>query len=292
MVKVSILLAVYNGGEYIEEAINSILKQTYNNWELIIVNNGSTDNTQYIINQFTGSHPRIKAYEIGDKGKNKAYNYAFLKSSGSIICFFAADDKLVPTSIEERSSVINLSNDYSTCCLMTFSDDKNLDGIVFPRNRSKPNYSGGSIMFTKNLAEKIFPLPESQPNEDTWASLHLRAFARNLHIPKPLYFYRIHDKNSFGYELTFEEKRSRYLCRMEAFNIFFSKYSGCEEPFFQNEVKPFIKGLTLVKEGKVLSIPFIRNLGIKEKVVLVFYCSPFIYHIRYKYFKYLSGIFN
>lgn len=292
MDKVSILLAVYNGGSYIEEAINSILNQTYKNWELIIVNNGSTDNTQYVINQFIESNHRIKAYELGVKGKNKAYNYAFLKSSGRKICFFAADDKLVPSSIEERSLVINLNNEYSTCCLKTFSEDKEHNGIVFPRKLTTPNYSGGSIMFTRDLAEKIFPLPESQPNEDTWASLHLRAFAKNVHVPKPLYLYRIHNNNSFGYDLSFEEKRSRYLHRMEAQCIFYEKYKDCENPFLQYEITPFIKGLAFAKEGKALSIPFIRNLGIKEKVVLVFYCSPFLYHIRYKYFKYLSGILN
>jgi glycosyltransferase involved in cell wall biosynthesis len=292
MNKVSILLAVFNGGEYIEEAINSILNQTFNNWELIIVNNGSTDNTQDIINHFADSNPRIKVYDIGVKGKNKAYNHAFMHSKGDIICFFAADDKLELNSIEERSSVINLANGYSTCCLKTFSEDKEHDGIVFPRKLTTPNYSGGSIMFTRDLANKIFPLPESQPNEDTWASLHLRAFAENHHLPKPLYLYRIHSNNSFGYELTFEEKRSRYLHRMEAFNIFFGRYKECVNPFLQNEVKPFIKGLAMAKERKVSSILFIRNLGIKEKMVLVFYCSPILYHIRYKYFKYLSGILN
>jgi glycosyltransferase involved in cell wall biosynthesis len=74
MVKVSILLAVYNGSAYIDEAINSILNQTYPNWELIIVNNGSTDDTQSHLDKFSVKDSRIRVFDIGVKGKNKAYN--------------------------------------------------------------------------------------------------------------------------------------------------------------------------------------------------------------------------
>ncbi len=289
---VSILLAVYNGGAYIEDAINSILKQTYYNWELIIVNNGSTDNTQCIINKFTGIHPRIKAYKIEDKGKNKAYNYAFLKSSGSIICFFAADDLLVPTSIEERSSVINLSNEYSTCCLKTFSEDKNLDGIVFPRNRFKPNYSGGSIMFSRSLASKIFPIPESLPNEDTWTSLHLRAFGINRHLPETLYLYRIHNYNSFGYSLTFHEKREKYLNRMEAFVFFKEKWNSTENKAFDHYVNNFVRGLEFCKRFMRLSIILLEYLPLKDKMVLFFYSSSVVYKLRHRFFKFFSGVIH
>lgn len=292
MDKVSILLAVYNGGAYIEEAIESILAQEDSNWELIIVNNGSTDNTQAIIQRYAATDSRIFAFDIKEKGKNKAYNFAFQQSSGDIICFFAADDKLATDSIAKRSSVIKTKNDYSTCCLKTFSEDKDRDGVIFPKKMTNPNYSGGSIMFSRSLASKIFPIPESLPNEDTWTSLHLRAFGINQHLPEALYLYRIHNNNSFGYELSFEDKRKKYLHRMEAFNLFFDKYRNSNNQFILHDVIPFIKGLDFAKSTKILSILFVKDLALKEKLVLIFYCTPILYLIRYKYFKFLSGILN
>lgn len=292
MGKVSILLAVYNGGAYIEEAIESILAQEDSNWELIIVNNGSTDNTQAIIERYAAADSRIFAFDIKEKGKNKAYNFAFNQSSGDIICFFAADDKLATESIGKRSSVIKAKNDYSTCCLKTFSEDKDRDGVVFPKKMTNPNYSGGSIMFSRGLASKIFPIPESLPNEDTWTSLHLRAFGTNQHLPEALYFYRIHNNNSFGYGLSFHEKREKYLNRMEAFVFFKEKWNCTENKTFDHYIISFVKGLDFCKNYKRLSIILLRYLPIKDKMVLFFYSSSVVYMLRHKFFKLFSGIIH
>jgi glycosyltransferase involved in cell wall biosynthesis len=292
MVKVSILLAVYNGSAYIDEAINSILNQTYPNWELIIVNNGSTDDTQSHLDKFSVKDSRIRVFDIGVKGKNKAYNHAFMHSAGDIICFFAADDKLELNSIEERSFVINLANGYSTCCLKTFSEDKEHDGIVFPRKLTTPNYSGGSIMFTRDLAIKIFPLPESQPNEDTWTSLHLRAFGVNTHIEKVLYLYRIHRNNSYGYGLDFEEKRNKFLERMNSYKLFYEAYKDHESHFVQGYVKNFVEGVALARKKAIFSLITHSGLSVREKAIFIFYSSQQLYMVRYKYFKFFSGLFN
>lgn len=290
---VSILLAVYNGSDFIEEAIISVIEQTYSNWELIIVDNGSTDNTYEIIQKMASLDNRIRTFQLNEKGKVKAYNYSFEKAKGDYICFFAADDKLTPNSLESRvQPIFNMHMGFSTCLLRTFSEINEYNGVVFPKKINQPNYSGGSIMFTKILADKIFPLPVEQPNEDTWTSLHLRAFGENVHIPQILYQYRIHGNNSFGYDLDFNEKRLRYLKRMNAFKLFYERYMENTSPFIQNEVVPFLKGLDFAKQNQRFRILLINNLNIRSKMVLYFYCSPFLFNLRYKYFKILSGIFN
>lgn len=289
--KISVLLAVHNGARFIAEAIDSVTAQSYQSWELVIVSNGSTDATLGLCRERARSEPRLRVFGIAERNKNAAYNYAYAQSTGDYVCFFAADDILPPNSLADRISVLAGAgpDGFSTCCLKTVSTDPKYHGVVFPKNTSSPNYSGGSVFFSREVAARIFPLPESQPNEDTWTSLHLRAFGTNRHIPKPLYLYRIHDSNSYGYGLDFNEKRRRYLLRMNAYKLFHDKYRTQELRFIEQEVVPFLTGLRAANGNSILGILFARGLSARNKLVLIFYCSKSLYHIRHTFFRVLSG---
>jgi glycosyltransferase involved in cell wall biosynthesis len=103
---VSICMPAYNAEKYIAEAIQSIINQTYNNWELIIVDDGSTDATGSIAKSFTGE--RISTYHQENKGQCAAANKAYSLSKGGLIKFFDADDILSPGFIQ--SQVVKLNN--------------------------------------------------------------------------------------------------------------------------------------------------------------------------------------
>lgn len=291
MKTVSILMAVYNGADFIEEAIRSVVEQSYPHWELLVVSNGSTDATVETATRAAGQDPRIRIDVLPAKGKNAAYNRAFELSRGDYLCFLAADDLLVRENLAERVAAIADAGDtaYATCCLQTFSDDPKYDGIVFPKDPTKPNHSGGSLLFTRALAERIFPLPTAQPNEDTWTMLHLRAFGTNRHVPRSLLRYRIHAQNSYGYQAGFAEKRRGYLARMKAYELFRDKHAHQDLPLLRDEVVPFLAGLRAAERRDVLGILRVRNLGLGSKAVLIFYCSELLYNIRHTYFKALSG---
>lgn len=89
---VSICMPAYNAGPFIAEAVQSIINQTYKNWELIIVNDGSTDDTASVIRTFNDD--RIKVFHQENKGQCAAANKAFEISNGELIKFFDADDIL------------------------------------------------------------------------------------------------------------------------------------------------------------------------------------------------------
>lgn len=289
---VSILLAVFNGEKFITEAINSVLNQSYINWELIIVDNGSTDNTIQIVKDLIQNDERILFYTLAEKGKCRAYNYAFQKSKGDFICFLAADDTLTENSIELRRIPILNKSGYSTCLLKTFSDNPKFDALIFPKNVLKPNMSGGSIFFTRDIAYKIFPIPENLPNEDTWTSISLEAFSNCNHIPEVLYNYRIHFSNSFGYDLNFSQKRMKYLERMNAYILFRQKWGDINNSKFNKFIKTFIIGLNYCKNKDFLSLIFFKDLNLKNKLIFIYYSSSFLFQIRNKYFKFFSGFFN
>src|ERR1700754_2913400 len=100
---VSICMAAYNSEKYIDEAIDSVLKQTYRNIELIIVNDGSVDNTAEVLKKYE-NHPQIKIVHSINKGQCAASNLAVKHSSGAFIKFFDADDILNETHIESQVS--------------------------------------------------------------------------------------------------------------------------------------------------------------------------------------------
>ena len=79
---ISIILPVYNSEDYIEDTINSILKQTYQNFEIIIINDGSKDNSGKICENFTTKDHRIKYYEVEKSGVSNARNIGVQKATG------------------------------------------------------------------------------------------------------------------------------------------------------------------------------------------------------------------
>ena len=99
--KVSIIMPAYNRADYITETIESIRNQTYQNWELIIVDDGSDDNTEEIIEK-TGD-ARIRFYKAGRVGvRSKIKNIGLEKTTGELIAFIDSDDLWAETKLEKQ----------------------------------------------------------------------------------------------------------------------------------------------------------------------------------------------
>ena len=112
MKKISIIIPVYNSEKYIEKCLNSILKQKYTNYEIIIVNDGSKDNSQVIIDEFVNNYPeKIKAFLQENKGVSVTRNEAILKATGDYIMFVDNDDFLDDDYLETYINEVE-TNDY------------------------------------------------------------------------------------------------------------------------------------------------------------------------------------
>src|SRR4051794_17886995 len=96
--KVSIVMPAYNTGRFITEAIESVLAQRYRNWELVIIDDGSTDNTGSIIEGFTD--PRIVALRQPNGGLTSARNLGLSNVSGDWVLFLDSDDLLRPDALD------------------------------------------------------------------------------------------------------------------------------------------------------------------------------------------------
>src|SRR4030095_13628930 len=95
---VSVMMPVYNGERFIKQTIDSLLAQVYPDWELIIVNDGSTDRTSDIIGTYTDS--RIKIVHQANRGEASARNSALKIMQGEFLAFLDADDLYLPNHLE------------------------------------------------------------------------------------------------------------------------------------------------------------------------------------------------
>lgn len=100
---VSIIMPAYNAAKYISEAIESVLEQSHQNWELLVVNDGSRDKTQEKVLAFDDD--RIRYFSQENKGVSAARNVGLNNMKGAFFCFLDADDVYPPHSLSERLKV-------------------------------------------------------------------------------------------------------------------------------------------------------------------------------------------
>lgn len=103
---ITIIIPCYNSAEFIKNAILSIYAQEYENWELIIVNDGSTDDTLSIINEFSIKDSRIRVYSKNNGGAPSAVNYALDKINGQYFTVMGSDDELLPSLFKKCSTYL------------------------------------------------------------------------------------------------------------------------------------------------------------------------------------------
>ncbi len=106
---VSIIIPTFNRAHFLKETLNSVKLQTYSNWECIIVDDGSSDNTQDLLDEFCALDPRIKFFHRPinrPKGANACRNFGFEKSRGQYIQWFDSDDLMVKDHLEQKVNVL------------------------------------------------------------------------------------------------------------------------------------------------------------------------------------------
>ncbi len=214
--KVSVIMSAYNSERYVGEAIQSILNQTMKDFELIVINDASKDNTGKEVKKF--KDPRIKYIERKhNAGKSHAVNFALKKVRGKYACIFDADDVMVNYKLEVSAKVLDR---HPKCGLvyghawvideaseiigplffpsraersiddpfpdMSFSMAKLLKGAIFPQ---------GSTLFRMEAIRKVGPLDESLHVAEDW-DLWIRIAEKYdfYYLPVPLYLYRINPK--------------------------------------------------------------------------------------------------
>lgn len=107
---VSIIIPVYNVADYLKECLDSVLNQTYKNFEIIIVNDGSTDNSKEIILKYKKNHPNISVIDQENQGLSEARNAGLRIAKGKYIYFLDSDDKIHDSLLEKCITIFKKYN--------------------------------------------------------------------------------------------------------------------------------------------------------------------------------------
>lgn len=108
MKKVSIIVPVYNCEKYLSECLDSLVRQTYENYEIILINDGSTDNSLQICSEYSKKNNKIKLISIKNNGVSNARNTGIKAATGDYISFVDSDDEVEETFISSMVNKINL----------------------------------------------------------------------------------------------------------------------------------------------------------------------------------------
>lgn len=134
---VSIIIPTYNRAYLIGDTLKSIISQTYSNWECIIIDDGSTDNTENIINEFADKDKRFKYFHRPDfkpKGANACRNFGFELSKGEYINWFDDDDMMDQNKLKTQvESLENSDFNFSVCQTLVFQES--IDNIIGFRHK-------------------------------------------------------------------------------------------------------------------------------------------------------------
>lgn len=223
MPQFSIIMCNYNYGSYIAQSIQSVLDQSLPDFELIIVDDGSADESREVIRSFDDS--RIKTIFKENGGQASAFNEGFAIAQGSWLALIDSDDWWLPTKLERVSQYAELIGD-GYAMVQHFLDEW-CDGATRPYRYVRPIGNVWQDMLTTKgldyfvptsgltfplaIAEKVFPIPLSfWYSADAFLMRTVVAYGKLFTIPEALGYRRVHDK-SFTSTVLREKGRLRSL---------------------------------------------------------------------------------
>ncbi len=314
---ISIIIPTYNRAHLIGETLDSIVTQTYTNWECIIVDDGSTDNSSEIIEDFIKKDSRFQYHNRPKnrlKGANACRNYGFKLSKGDYIKWFDSDDIMYPDFLEKQVAVLQKDNELSFCACQSLTFYEGKKNVIKNEVNRIPTHSLILSYLVKNhyfftgspLWKKIFlhkkDLFDESLTDSHESDFHLRML---LYFPKYIYtadfFFsirrgnnsitqnKLNKKSSLESKINFFIKAKKLIYNQKiddkkliieylTFRISGSIYELCQfNPRF---------GVLLLHKKNVLSLIFQKNIQFKNRIKLIIgFILLFIFGKGYKLLK-------
>ena len=243
--KIDILMATYNGEKYLVEQLDSIINQTYHNWNLLIRDDNSTDKTLEIIQNYHKKDKRIKILKDnkGNLGIVKNFEELLKNSESEFIMFSDQDDIWIENKLDAylktaekiktkgfllHSDAILFNKNKSDASTRTFiskkAEKKGLENTFF-------NYfvQGATILISKEIKNFILPFPKEVYLHDRYIHLISELFFERIFINKALIYYRQHGDNQIGAKNTIRELLSkRYFDERDRrlIKVIYNKYGS------------------------------------------------------------------
>ena len=209
---ISLIVPIYNTEKYLHQCLDSILNQTYTNFEVLLVNDGSTDSSGIICQEYVENDSRFRYFEKNNGGVASARNLGLERSGGAYITFIDSDDWIEPTYVEDlyRAALFNdaevvVSNyqefhqERNVYLIHLFEDyyethysgEELIQQLPLLERRDKSFTTSWGILFARRLFD-IISFPKGKIIEDTHTNYRLFAEScRSTYIHKALYNHRV-----------------------------------------------------------------------------------------------------
>ena len=248
---VSIVIPIYNAEKYLKDCLESILKQTYKNYEIIAVNDGSTDKSRSILEKFLKIEKRIKIINLKNSGVSNARNVGIEMSKGDYICFVDSDDLLSNIFLESLIKMDFNKYDLVQCNFMKFTekmaDNKirkiekyNENDIIREIKKIIHKFSNEKNNITISVWGKIYKKSIILDNnirfnnrlykfEDGIFNLRYLSYCSQVCVvDSDLYGYRINNNMSLSQKLDKNKLEQNYICIDELKDILSFNYKCTE----------------------------------------------------------------
>jgi len=202
---ISVVMSVYNAEKYLDEAIQSILHQSYKDFEFIIINDGSTDRSLEIIKKYQNKDKRIILITRENKGLIFSLNEGIKKSKGKYIARMDADDISLPERFQSQIKLLESNNEIGVCgtAIIGFSDDMKKNISYYSENNKELKtellfssvFAHPTVMMRRKLFKKFnLKYEEKYKNaEDFGLWVQMSEYTKFSNIKDPLLKYRILD---------------------------------------------------------------------------------------------------
>lgn len=210
MPKVSVIVPSYNRADYISETIESILAQSFKDFELIFIDDGSTDNTEELVKAFASHDERVKYFKQKNSERAVARSYGMSLAQGELVCLVDSDDLWYPNKLEVQ--VAKMDADPELCCCYAAVDRIDLESKpVKSSPRQQEGWSGNIYekLLERNFIPSVTPMirkkfidvvgkqvTEFIPYEDWDFWLRLARIGKFEHLTDVLGSYRLHPGQS------------------------------------------------------------------------------------------------
>ncbi|GEN30138.1 glycosyltransferase EpsH [Cerasibacillus quisquiliarum] len=255
MDKISIIVPVYNSERYLAECLDSLINQTYKNIEIILINDGSTDGSKYILDEYERKDSRIKVKHLENGGVSRARNVGLEMVTGEWITFVDSDDWVEPDmlsfsmkkAIDTKSDIIiwsyfkNYFNKQIPLSLVPggdqiFIDEKDLLCLksiyqMMGESRVKESVSAGTVwckLYKRNIIEDNnlrFKVGLTRA-QDSVFSIHAFMIAEKIaYFDKNLYHYRINNSSTCSGTRFIPDSEKPFNQLLSEFDSFIKKYN-------------------------------------------------------------------
>ena len=206
MSKLSLIIPVYNVEKYLERCLESVVNQTFKDIEIIIVNDGSTDNSKSIIEKYLKQYPeKIKYYEKENGGLSSARNYGLKYATGEYVAFLDSDDYVEPTMYEEMYNTAKKENsDMVECDFMWEYPDKIVHDIgSFYEGKKETIEKARVVAWNKLIKREIIErekleFPFGLRYEDVEFFYKLVPYLNNISFVKKEFIHYVQRNNSIA----------------------------------------------------------------------------------------------